>query len=233
MAPLPGREVTLDKEQCLCDHYTAPVTPPPLAYTPTPPVLATMEPLDTFLMGDEVISTIPERENDEFIKSSVDDLVLIPKESDLTLDNTDLECREHLDTLSTGDREVNFNLSRDIEELEHLLVDDPVPVPRVFDEPLAFLRSSAKLNLSSSSNLLPSCALVKKNMISEFAEALFEKYTFGNVCFDEQTMAYYSSSLSEVELSSSLDSFLAFKAIDLLCSLLLSTVLESFLINSS
>ncbi|GJT09626.1 putative reverse transcriptase domain-containing protein [Tanacetum coccineum] len=38
--------------------------------------------------------------------------------------------------------------------------------------PCAFLRSSAKLNLSSSSNLLPSCALVKKNMISEFAEAL-------------------------------------------------------------
>ncbi|GJV47352.1 reverse transcriptase domain-containing protein [Tanacetum coccineum] len=37
---------------------------------------------------------------------------------------------------------------------------------------LAFLRSSAKLNLSSSSNLLPSCALVKKNMITEFAEAL-------------------------------------------------------------
>ncbi|GJX31324.1 putative ribonuclease H-like domain-containing protein [Tanacetum coccineum] len=37
---------------------------------------------------------------------------------------------------------------------------------------MAFLRSSAKLNLSSSSNLLPSCALVKKNMISEFAEAL-------------------------------------------------------------
>ncbi|GJU78547.1 hypothetical protein Tco_1275617 [Tanacetum coccineum] len=36
----------------------------------------------------------------------------------------------------------------------------------------SFLRSSAKLNLSSSSNLLPSCALVKKNMISEFAEAL-------------------------------------------------------------
>ncbi|GKD64484.1 hypothetical protein Tco_1306592 [Tanacetum coccineum] len=66
-------EVTLDKEQCLCNHYSAPVTPLPLAYTPPPPVLATMEPLDTFLMGDEVISTIFERENDEFIKSSVDD----------------------------------------------------------------------------------------------------------------------------------------------------------------
>ncbi|GJT43143.1 hypothetical protein Tco_0951858 [Tanacetum coccineum] len=33
-----------------------------------------MEPSDTFLMGDEVISTTLARENDEFIKSSVDDL---------------------------------------------------------------------------------------------------------------------------------------------------------------
>ncbi|GJU41157.1 hypothetical protein Tco_1194114 [Tanacetum coccineum] len=154
-------EVTLDKEQCLCDHYTAPVTHLPLAYTPTPHVLATMKPLDTFLMGDEVISTIPERENDEFIKSSVDDLVPILRESELRLDSTYLECSmpidpplpltdvlgdaiididlllgEHLDTLSKRDREINFNPSRDIEELERLLADDPVPVPRVFDEPL-------------------------------------------------------------------------------------------------
>ncbi|GKE58206.1 hypothetical protein Tco_1497391, partial [Tanacetum coccineum] len=131
-------EVTFDDEQILRQHNTAHVTPPPLAYTPTPPVLATMEPLDTFLMGDEVISTILETKNDEFIKSSVDDLVLIPRKSELTLDSTDLECREHLDTLSMGDREIDFNPIRDIEELEWLLADDPVPVPvpRVFDEPL-------------------------------------------------------------------------------------------------
>ncbi|GKE45083.1 hypothetical protein Tco_1472367 [Tanacetum coccineum] len=42
-------KVTYDKEQCL----------------------------NTLLMGDEVISTIPARETDEFIKSSVDDLVLV------------------------------------------------------------------------------------------------------------------------------------------------------------
>ncbi|GJW83211.1 ribonuclease H-like domain-containing protein, partial [Tanacetum coccineum] len=41
-------------------------------------------------------------------------------------------------------------------------------------------------------------------------------------------MAYSSSSLSEVELSSSLDSFLAFKAIDLLCSLLFLTGTENY-----
>ncbi|GJR42668.1 hypothetical protein Tco_1310771 [Tanacetum coccineum] len=44
-------EVTYDKEQCLSDHYTAPVTP--TAYIPSIPFLATMEPADTLLMGDE------------------------------------------------------------------------------------------------------------------------------------------------------------------------------------
>ncbi|GJS79189.1 hypothetical protein Tco_0729070 [Tanacetum coccineum] len=98
------------------------------------------------------LSTIPERENDEFIKSSVDDLVPIPRESELTLDSTYLECSmpidpplpctdvlgdtivdidlllgEHVDTLSTGNREIDYNPSRDIEELERLLADDPVP----------------------------------------------------------------------------------------------------------
>ncbi|GJV66326.1 NAC domain-containing protein [Tanacetum coccineum] len=154
-------EVTLDEEQCLCDHYTAPVTHPPLAYTPPSPVLATMEPLDTFLMRDEVISTILAREINEFIKSSVDDLVPILRESELTLDSIDLECSmpidpplpctdvlrdakvdidlpfgEHLDTLSTWDREIDFNPIKDIEELERLLADEPVPVPKVFDAPL-------------------------------------------------------------------------------------------------
>ncbi|GKE83067.1 hypothetical protein Tco_1553067, partial [Tanacetum coccineum] len=44
----------------------------------------TKEPFDTLLMGDEVISTTPKRENNEFIKSSVDDLVPIRRESEVT-----------------------------------------------------------------------------------------------------------------------------------------------------
>ncbi|GKC89828.1 hypothetical protein Tco_1150477 [Tanacetum coccineum] len=48
----------------------------------------------------------------------------------------DLLLRDDLDTLLTGDREIDFNPCRDIEELERLLANDPVPVPRVFDEPL-------------------------------------------------------------------------------------------------
>ncbi|GKD72645.1 hypothetical protein Tco_1330927 [Tanacetum coccineum] len=118
-----------------------------------------MEPLDTLLMGGEVIRTIPATKTGEFIKSSVDDLVSIPRESEVTSDS-DLECDmpattplpttdireenlyinlplgEHFDTLSTGDREINFDPIRDIEELERLLDDDHVLVPREFDEPL-------------------------------------------------------------------------------------------------
>ncbi|GKD13291.1 hypothetical protein Tco_1197698 [Tanacetum coccineum] len=128
----------------------------------------TKEPFDTLLMGDEVINTTPKRENNEFIKSSVDNLVLILKELEVISVCNDLECNmpicthfpttdvreekldidlplgDHLDTLSTGDREVDFNPSRDIEELECLLVDYPVPVPMVFDEPLGNFNSLSR-----------------------------------------------------------------------------------------
>nr|GEW60331.1 NAC domain-containing protein [Tanacetum cinerariifolium] len=141
------------------DDYTMVTIILPPAIALHLPLLLTKKPLDTLLMGDEVISTTLERKNDEFIKSSVDDLVPIPRESEVT-SVCDLECNmpitthfpttdvreekldinlplgEHLDTLSMGDREIDFNPSRDIEELERLLADDSVPVPRVFDEPL-------------------------------------------------------------------------------------------------
>ncbi|GKC84425.1 hypothetical protein Tco_1140142, partial [Tanacetum coccineum] len=72
-------EVPIDDEQILRHHYTAHIMHPLLSYIPPPPFLTTMEPADTLLMADEVISTTLTRENDEFIKSSVDDFVPIPK----------------------------------------------------------------------------------------------------------------------------------------------------------
>ncbi|GKE37476.1 hypothetical protein Tco_1460881, partial [Tanacetum coccineum] len=50
-------------------------------------VLPSMEPEDSLIMGDKNLSTIPEKESDEFIKSSVKDLVPIPSESEDTSDN--------------------------------------------------------------------------------------------------------------------------------------------------
>ncbi|GJZ66940.1 hypothetical protein Tco_0630180 [Tanacetum coccineum] len=78
----------------------------------------TKEPLDTLLMGDEVISTIPERENDEIIKSSVDDLVPIPRESKVTSVCDDLECDMPITIpLPTTDvREEDFDINSPLGE---------------------------------------------------------------------------------------------------------------------
>ncbi|GJY34835.1 hypothetical protein Tco_0419304 [Tanacetum coccineum] len=55
------------------------------------PVLPTMEPEDSLSMGDEDLSTIPEKESNEFIKSIVEDLVPIPSESEDTSES-DSDC---------------------------------------------------------------------------------------------------------------------------------------------
>ncbi|GKE84876.1 hypothetical protein Tco_1558618, partial [Tanacetum coccineum] len=67
------------------------------------PVLPTMEPEDSLIMGDENLSTIPEKEPDEFIKSSVEDLVPIPSESEDTSDS-DKQC-----DLTLCDNSVTFS----------------------------------------------------------------------------------------------------------------------------
>ncbi|GKE44899.1 hypothetical protein Tco_1472183 [Tanacetum coccineum] len=53
------------------------------------PVLFTKEPVDSLIIEDEHLDTIPETESDELIKSSVENLVQIPSESK---DSSDGEC---------------------------------------------------------------------------------------------------------------------------------------------
>ncbi|GKD70582.1 hypothetical protein Tco_1324672, partial [Tanacetum coccineum] len=48
--------------------------------------------------------------------------------------NINLLLGDHLDTLSMGDREIDFNPSRDIEELECLLTVDPISNSDLFEE---------------------------------------------------------------------------------------------------
>nr|GFA99668.1 hypothetical protein [Tanacetum cinerariifolium] len=128
-----------------------------------------MEPLDALLIGNEVVSTTLVRENDKFINSSVDDLVLNLRESEVTF-VCDLECGmpfdsphlphtnvlrdakveidlpfgEQVDTLLMGDREIDFNSFKDVGNLGSSLVDDPVPIPRMFDEPLGNSNSMSR-----------------------------------------------------------------------------------------
>ncbi|GKG52380.1 hypothetical protein Tco_0547255, partial [Tanacetum coccineum] len=55
---------------------------PSVAITSSPPDLPTEEPEDSLIMGDEHLSIIPETESDKVIKSSVENLVPIPRESE-------------------------------------------------------------------------------------------------------------------------------------------------------
>nr|GEU87660.1 nuclear pore complex protein NUP98A isoform X1 [Tanacetum cinerariifolium] len=51
----------------------------PVCYDDVTPILSTEEPDNSLSMGDEYLDTIPATESDEFIKSSVENLVPIPK----------------------------------------------------------------------------------------------------------------------------------------------------------
>nr|GEU84406.1 zinc knuckle CX2CX4HX4C [Tanacetum cinerariifolium] len=70
----------------------------PLSIANTP-VLPTLEPEDSLIMDNQELNTIPKKESDEFIKSSVGDLVLIPSESEDTSgsDSDDVEFQLHHD----------------------------------------------------------------------------------------------------------------------------------------
>nr|GEU73395.1 putative reverse transcriptase domain-containing protein [Tanacetum cinerariifolium] len=56
--------------------------PPFFAITPDEPVLSTEEPDNYLSIGDEHLDNIPAMESDEFIKSGVENLILIPSESE-------------------------------------------------------------------------------------------------------------------------------------------------------
>ncbi|GKF41785.1 hypothetical protein Tco_0125127 [Tanacetum coccineum] len=51
------------------------------------PILPTLEPEDSLIMRNEELSTIPKKESEKFIKSSIEDLVLILSESEDTYES--------------------------------------------------------------------------------------------------------------------------------------------------
>ncbi|GJU61014.1 hypothetical protein Tco_1238780 [Tanacetum coccineum] len=95
------------------------------------PVLPTMEPKDSLSMGDEHLSTIPKKESDEFINSSVEDLVPIPRKS-VTFSNPLFDLNDDFTSSideSLSDEDVPED-NGDILLLEKLLNDDPSsPLP--------------------------------------------------------------------------------------------------------
>ncbi|GJX27351.1 hypothetical protein Tco_0233647 [Tanacetum coccineum] len=219
-----------------------------LAYTLSLPFIATIEPTDTLLMADEVISTTPARENDKLIKSSIGCSCLDPWVLDIgknsfdyhfipigeyvveflmenvdvaglprhltppeltpvideptllvtlslpctdvlgdAIEDIDLRLGDPLDTLSTGDGEINFNHTRDIEELECLLAYDPVPVPRVFDDPLGI---SDSMSRSSETSVLFEELIAEIGLDDSIPIGIDDRYydSEGDILFFEQLL---------------------------------------------
>nr|GEU72739.1 hypothetical protein [Tanacetum cinerariifolium] len=77
-------EYDYDKESIISTNSDILETPSSDAITTSPFVLPIEDPEDSLIMGNEELNTIPEKESDEFIKSSVEDLVPIPSESEDT-----------------------------------------------------------------------------------------------------------------------------------------------------
>nr|GEY62133.1 hypothetical protein [Tanacetum cinerariifolium] len=88
--PSSSKEVERDTEPIMDQESTIPLNeinsqiPPSILITTFPHVLPIKDPEDSLIMGNEELNTILEKESDEFIKSSVEDLVLIPSESEDT-----------------------------------------------------------------------------------------------------------------------------------------------------
>ncbi|GKF00348.1 hypothetical protein Tco_0023698, partial [Tanacetum coccineum] len=101
----------------------------------TPPVSSIMEYEDSLIMRNEELSTIPEKESDEFIKSSVEDLIPIPRESEDT-SGKNIESKDsyvsNLDEpallvtpLFDANEDEYFDPGGDADEIEFLLHRDP------------------------------------------------------------------------------------------------------------
>ncbi|GJZ45253.1 hypothetical protein Tco_0592849 [Tanacetum coccineum] len=100
------------------------------------PVLPTKEPVNSLSMGDEHLDTIPATESDEVIKSSVENLVPIPSESEGILDNvcdvplcnnpTPLEAfKEHSETIIDSNNDSSSSDDDSYENIDYVDASPP------------------------------------------------------------------------------------------------------------
>nr|GEY59986.1 hypothetical protein [Tanacetum cinerariifolium] len=103
-----------DDDDTMVTIILPPAIPLPL------PLLTTMKPIDTLLMGDEDSSTTLARETDQFIESGADDLVPIPMESEKTSDDDSEYNMLHI-SLPTIDQKFNESFHEAWERYKDLL----------------------------------------------------------------------------------------------------------------
>nr|GEW66497.1 hypothetical protein [Tanacetum cinerariifolium] len=129
-------------------EQAAKLKPSSNAITTSPLVLPNEDPEDSLIMGNEELNTISEKESDEFIKSSVEDLVPIPSESEDTSGSKSVcilpSCDDFSPTDVPKEKAVTFsnpffNLNDNfISSDDELLSDEDVPKDnvKIYSNPL-------------------------------------------------------------------------------------------------
>nr|GEZ28588.1 ribonuclease H-like domain-containing protein [Tanacetum cinerariifolium] len=105
--------------------------PPFSAITPDEPVLSTEEPDNSLSMGDEHLDTIPATESDEFIKSSVENLIPIPKFSSIDDDSFSLDNIDYVEASPLDSKLV-------ISEVMEIIIPEVGGIEASNDNPIPF-----------------------------------------------------------------------------------------------
>nr|GEU49266.1 hypothetical protein [Tanacetum cinerariifolium] len=136
-----GDDDDYDKENIISTNTDIFEIPSSDAITTSLPVLPIENPKDSLIIGNQELNTIPKKELDEFIKSSVEDLILIPIKSEDTSESDSVCILPSCDDFSPIDileeKAMNFsnplfNLNDDfISSDDESLSDEVVPEDKV------------------------------------------------------------------------------------------------------
>nr|GEY90257.1 hypothetical protein [Tanacetum cinerariifolium] len=149
------------------------------------PALSTEEPLDSLSMGDEHLDIIPAKESDEVIKFSVEDLVPIPSESEVSSIDDDSFSIYKIDYVeaSPPDSELVSSEVMEIVIPEVGGIDDDIPLI-IKDDNLRDKLLNVNLLIATiealNDNLTPSFDCKTKSSSTSFNSLLEETNTFHN-----------------------------------------------------
>nr|GEY27664.1 hypothetical protein [Tanacetum cinerariifolium] len=150
------------------------------------PSLSTKEPDNSLSMGDEHLDTIPATKSDEFFKSSVENLIQIPSESEVILDNISEVMEIVIPEVGGIDDDILLTIKDDI--LHEKLLNINLLIAKIEalnDNPI----SSSDFMTKSSSNSLNS--LLEKTNTCDNSLPEFETF-----CFDVEEISSGSTTYS-------------------------------------
>nr|GEW27436.1 hypothetical protein [Tanacetum cinerariifolium] len=174
--------------------------PPFSAFTPDEPVLSTEEPDNSLSMGDAHLDTILATESDEFIKSGVENLIPIPRESE--------GIPEHMCDVPSHDNSPPLDVSKDQfedffdSEVMEIVIPEVGGIEASTDNPIPFydpIISGTPLNLTPSG---------ESDFFLEGDMLLFKAFLNDDHSFDFKTKSSSTSLNSLLEETNNFDNSL-------------------------